>query len=123
MFIQCHLPNRNDELFLLYDSSDFNVEELGFQLEDVEVVEPEKIMSEYKNYPILNLNDFLLRLLRPKERTKTHLLGELGLDSLYQLETEKQKIDAKKSILSRTQRECVLERYNDIITLCLTKNE
>ena len=120
MFIQCHLPNRNDELFLLYDSSNFNVEELGLQLEDVKVIKPEKIVSEYRDYPILNLNEFLLRLLRPKERTKTHLLGELGLDSLQRLETEKQKIDAKKSILSRTQRECVLKRYNDIITLCLT---
>ena len=120
MFIQCHLPNRNDELFLLYDSSDFDVKELGLQLEDVQVIEPEKIQSEYKDFPILNLNDFLLRLLRHKERTITHILGELGLDSLQKLETEKQKIDLKKSTLSKTQRECVLERYNDIITLCLT---
>lgn len=120
MFIQCHLPNRNDELFLLYDSSDFDVKELGLQLEDVQVIEPEKIQSEYKDFPILNLNDFLLRLLRHKERTITHILGELGLDSLRKLETEKQKIDVKKSTLSKTQREYVLERYNDIITLCLT---
>ena len=117
MFVQCHLP-KNDQMFLLYDKTDFDLKELGLELEDVEVIEPNKIMSEYDEVPIMNLNDFLLRMLKHNERTTTHILGELGLDSLYQLTHEKLLIDQKKSKLSSSQRKLVLQRYNDIIDLC-----
>ena len=123
MFISCHLPTKNDEIFLLYDKEDFNVEELGLNLEDVKVLEPNKIIAEYDEYPILNLNDFLLRMLRPKERTTTHILGELGIESFYHLTHEKLLIDKKQSKLSSSQRQLVISRYNDIINSCLTKNE
>ena len=119
MFISCHLPNRNNEIFLLYDKEDFNVEELGLNLEDVQVIEPNKIASEYKDYTILNLNDFLLRLLKHDARTSTHILGELGIETLSQLEKEKELIDNKKSKLSSSQRKSVISRYNEIINLCL----
>lgn len=119
MFIQCHLPARNDEIFLLYDKEDFSVEELGLNLEDVQVIEPNKIMSEYDEFPILNLNDFLLRGLKHNARTDTHVLGEAGIDTLYQLVHEKLLIEQKKSKLSKSKRDIVLKRYDDIIT-CLT---
>ena len=122
MFISCHLPN-NYDLFILYDNKDFDVKEIGLQLENITVLEPKKILTDYSIFPILNLNEFLLRVIKPNERTITHRLGELGLDSFQKLETEKQKIDEKKSSLSKAQREIVLGRYNDIITLCLTQNE
>lgn len=118
MFIQCHLPN-NDQKFLLYDKKDFDVKEIGLELEDVEVIEPNKIMSEYDEVPIMNLNDFLLRLLKHDERTTTHVLGELGIDTLYHLVHEKLLIDQKKSKLTRSQRDKVIKRYNEIIKLCL----
>ena len=117
MFIQCHLPN-NNQTFLLYDKKDFDVKEIGLELEDVEVIEPNKIMSEYDELPIMNLNDFLLRMLKNNERTVTHVLGEIGLDSLYQLTHEKLLIDQKKSNLSSSQRKMVLRRYDEIISLC-----
>lgn len=116
MFIQCHLPNNNQK-FLLYDKNDFDVKEIGLELEDVEIIEPNKIMSEYDELPIMNLNDFLLRMLKPNERTTTHILGELGLDSLYQITHEKLLIDKKESKLSRSQRNKVLQRYEEIIKL------
>ena len=119
MFISCHLPNKNDEIFLLYDKEDFNVEELGLNLEDVQIIESNKIMSEYDELPILNLNDFLLRGLKHNSRTDTHILGEVGIDTLYQLTHEKLLIDKKKSNLSRSKRDIVLKRYNDIIS-CLS---
>ena len=120
MFVQCHLPN-NDQKFLLYDVTDFDVKELGLELEDVEVIEPNKIMSEYDEIPILNLNDFLLRLLNQKARTTTHILAELGIETLYHLTANKLLIDKKQSKLSRSQREMVVQRYNEI-TKCLTIN-
>ena len=116
MFIQCHLPNNNQK-FLLYDKNDFDVKEIGLELEDVEIIEPNKIMSEYDELPIMNLNDFLLRMLKPNERTTTHILGELGLDSFYQITHEKLLIDKKESKLSRSQRNKVLQRYEEIIKL------
>ena len=122
MFIQCHLPNNNQK-FLLYDKNDFDVKEIGLELEDVEIIEPNKIMSEYDELPIMSLNDFLLRMLKHNERTTTHILGELGLDSLYQLTHEKLLIDKKESKLSRSQRDKVIQRYNEITNLCLTINK
>ena len=95
MFIQCHFPNKN-EIFLLYDKEDFDVEKLGLNLEDVQVIESNRIMSEYDEYPILNLNDLLLRSVNPKARTDTHLLSEIKIDTLYQLVHEKLLIDKKK---------------------------
>jgi hypothetical protein len=117
MFIQCHLPNRNDEVFLLYDKIDFDVEKLGLQLEDVQVIEPNKIMSEYDELPIIELNDFLLRLIKPHERTITHRLAEIGIESLYHIIGNKLLIDKKQSNLTRSQRDMVIKRYNDIINL------
>ena len=117
MFIQCHLPAKDDEIFLLYDKEDFSVEELGLNLEDVQVIEPNKIMSEYDEFPILNLNDFLLRGLKHNSRTDTHILGEAGIDTLYQLIHEKLLIDQKKSNLPRSKRDIVLKRYDDIMSL------
>ena len=116
MFISCHLPNKN-EIFLLYDKEDFDVKKLGLNLEDVQVIEPNKIMSEYDEYPILNLNDFLLRVLRPKERTITHILAEQGIETLYHLVANKLLIDKKQSKLSKSQRDMVINRYNEIINL------
>ena len=118
MFIQCHLPNNNQK-FLLYDITDFDIKELGLELEDVEIIEPNRIMSEFDELPIMNLNDFLLRMLKHNERTITHILGELGLDSLYQITHEKLLIDKKESKLSRSQRDKVIQRYNEITNLCL----
>ena len=114
MFISCHLPN-NNQIFLLFDKTDFDIEKLGLNLEDVQVIEPNKIMSEYDELPIIELNDFLLRLLKPKERTITHRLAEIGIESIYHLTANKLLIDKKKSNLSKSQRDIVIQRYNDII--------
>lgn len=122
MFVSCHLPN-NEDLFILYDAKDFDAKELGLNLEKITVLEPQKILTDYSIFPILNLNEFLLRVIRPKERTITHKLGELGLDSFAALANEVDLIYAKKSNLSKSQRDMVLQRYNEIKNLCLTKVE
>lgn len=116
MFISCHFPD-NTDVFILYDKDDFDVEKLGLNLEDVQVLNPTEIMSKYDELPILNLNDFLLRTLRPKERTTTHILAELGIESLYHLVHNKILVDNKTSKFSSSQRKMIVKRYNEIISL------
>lgn len=122
MFISCHFP-ANTDVFILYDKDDFDVEKLGLNLEDVQVLEPTEIMSKYDELPILNLNDFLLRTLRPKERTTTHVLAELGIETLYHLVSNKILIDKKESKFSSSQRRMILKRYNEILSLTNKKDE
>ena len=117
MFILCKFPT-NETQFILYDKTDFDVKELGLNVEDVQKLEPNKIMSEYDEYPIININDLLLKTLRPKERTTTHILAEQGIETLYHLVANKLQIDKKISKLSSSQRKLVVERYNEIINLC-----
>ena len=119
MFILCKFPT-NETQFILYDKTDFDVKELGLNVEDVQKLEPNKIMSEYDEYPIMNINDLLLKTLRPKERTITHILAEQGIETLYHLVANKLLIDKKASKLSSSQRKLVVERYNEIINLCST---
>lgn len=116
MFQLCHLPDKNFK-FLLFDEKDFDLKEIGLTFEG-EVIEPNKIISEYDEYPILNLNELLLKTFRPKERTVSHILSEFGIESLYQLTHEKLLIDQKKSNLPKSKRDMVLQRYQEIMKLC-----
>ena len=116
MFQLCHLPDK-DFKFLLFDEKDFDLKEIGLTF-DGEVVESNKILSEYDEYPILNLNELLLKTFRPKERTVSHVLSEFGIESIYQLIHEKLLIDQKKSNLPKSKRDMVLQRYQEIMKLC-----
>ena len=122
MFVLCHLSGNTDR-FILYDKKDFDLKEIGLQVEDIEILEPNKILTDYSIYPILELNEFLLRIIKPRELTITHRLGELGLDCVASLAHEMDLIYAKKSKLSKRQRNMVLQRYDEIKNLCLTKVE
>jgi len=67
--------------------------------------------------PILQLNEFILRIFNPKKRTTTHVLGENHIDCWAQIENEYNLIQSKQSNLSRSQRDKVIERYNEILNL------
>lgn len=116
MFQLCHLPDK-DFKFLLFDNKDFDLKELGLTFEG-EIIEPNRIVSEYDEYPILNLNELLLKTLKPKERTVSHVLSEVGIETIYQLTHEKLLIDQKKSNLPRSKRDMILQRYQEIMKLC-----
>ena len=121
MFILCKFPT-NETRFILYDKTDFDVKELGLNVEDVQKLEPNKIMSEYDEYPIVNINDLLLKSLRPKERTTTHILAEQGIETLYHLVANKLLIDKKVSKLSSSQRKLVVwEEFCKIIPKTVLK--
>ena len=108
--VVCKFPD-DDKEFLLYDKEEFNPEE--FNLVKVK----DTTVQESLDIPVLKLTDFVLRTMRPKERTDTHILGEIGLETISDLFKEKQLIDQKKSRLSKSQRDIVVKRYNEVINL------
>ena len=107
----CKFKDTEDLEFLVYDKKEFNPEDFG--MEKVR----DTTLEESSDVAIINLNEFLLRNIYPKQRTDTHILGELGLETFDQIKAEKGLIDKKKSKLSKSQRDVVVRRYNDLISL------
>lgn len=117
MFIICHPKESPTDKFILFDKQDINLEELELPLELDETVQFEDLISKYRLLPILSLNEFLLRIINPKYRTATHILGEVGINSFFELEKEFNKIEFKQSNLSKSQRELVIKRYNELLNV------
>lgn len=116
MFCICNIPNQEDDKFVLFDKQeDVDIEQ--FKLENKKDITFEELISEYKRLPILSLNDFVLRTFNPKVRTITHILGECKIDSWEQLENEHKLIELKKSNLSKSKRELVEKRYNELFNV------
>lgn len=116
MFIICHPKDQSEDKFILFDKQDINLEELELPLELDSIIQFEDLISKYRLFPILSLNEFLLRIINPKYRTTTHILGEIGINSFYELEEEFNKIELKKSNLSKSKRDLVTKRYNELLT-------
>ena len=112
-FCVCKLPEQ-EEKFILFDKQEFKPTE--FNLEEIKQIEFKDLPTKYRNYPILSLNDFMLRIFQPKSRTITHILGELGINSFEQLDYEHTLILNKKSNLSSSQRNLVKQRYEELLT-------
>lgn len=115
MFCVCQVPNHIEDAFVLYDKNDFSPD--TYQLIKVKEISFEELISEYKRIPILQLNEFTLRIFKPKARTTTHVLGENGINSWEQIENEYNLIQSKQSKLSKSVRDKIIERYNDIINV------
>lgn len=116
MFALCHFKN-NDNSFVLFDKKEIGevVKEMGVEIEkDFGFEEFEK---DYSLYPLLSLNDLLLRMLKPKARTITHVLDELGISCWVKLKQEYAKTQEKKSHLSCSQREMVIAQYNLVTSM------
>ena len=112
MFVLSQLPN-NDFKFIIYDKKEVNLDD--FSIEKIKDIDLSELESDYANLPILEFNQFLLRTLKPKERTDNHILSELRIETFNELKQEKTRIDAKVSKLSHSQRELVINRYNEIV--------
>lgn len=112
MFAVCKFPDESGDRFIIYDETEFKTDEFGL-VKDEEIKSKEEL-DNYKYYPILSLNDYLLRALNPKARTVTHTLGELGINSWFDLLFEYNLITLKKSNLSKRQRALVELRCNQI---------
>ncbi len=114
MFYICHLSN-DQEQFVVFDKKEFKPKD--FNLEPVKEITVEELKSDYNLLPIVELNEFLLGILASKKRTTTRILAECKIETFKALEYELDLIRQKKSNLSRSQRELVQSRYNEIVTL------
>jgi hypothetical protein len=114
MIYLCHLPNFSDDVFVVYDKEEFKPED--FELEPVKEITLEELKSEYNLFPLLKLDEFLLGVISNK-RTNTRKLAEHGIETFKALVYERELIHAKRSKLSRAERDLVLERYDEILNL------
>ena len=112
MFCLCELDGNR---FIIFDKTEFKPEE--FNLPNPKTVTLEEIKTEYKFVPIIELNDFLLRSIGSHYRTTSHKLGENNINSYYELLTENELISNKKSTKSKSIRELVQFRLNEINNL------
>lgn len=103
---------KSGELIQIYDSEylkDLDLKDLG--MSDIEeITELDEVL------PIYPLNDIILSQL-VKKSTDSQKLESLGIYTCGELAIEKALIDRKKSKLSRSQRELVIQRYNDVLSV------
>lgn len=107
------LPNSDLPEVILFDEKDFKATD--FNLEEVKDITLDELKSEHAFKPLMSLNDFILRTIRPKERTISHVLSECGIECFAALDTEKTKVDLKTSKLSSNQRKMVIDEINFIL--------
>lgn len=103
---------KSGELIQIYDSEylkDLDLKDLG--MSDIEeITELDEVL------PIYPLNDIILSQL-VKKSTDSQKLESLGIYTCGELAIEKALIDRKESKLSRSQRELVIQRYNDVLSV------
>ena len=109
----CNFPeNKLSKDFIVFDKEPFNANDFNFI--SIKEISLEELKSTYSDLPLLDLNELLLKSLRPKERTVTHILAEHNIESLDDLELEYSQIQNKLSTLSRHQRDLVIQRYTEL---------
>lgn len=116
MFALCHFKD-NEINFVLYDKNDIKELAEHMNIEIEKEISFEEMKKDYSFYPIISANDLILRSLNSKSRTNSHVLDELGISRWINIENEWNKIQDKKSKLSKSQRDRVEDLYNFITSL------
>ena len=115
MFKLCHIKEHPDVKFILYDNSDFTVDELGLESESELILKDMKFDNDVANhYPLISYSDLLIRTIKPKYRTESDILHAIGVLNLSDLDCENTLIQLKRSKLSKSQRDLVQKRYQEI---------
>lgn len=116
MFALCHFKD-NENTFVLMDNEDFKevIEHLNIEIE--KELSFEEFDKDYSLYPLLDVSDLILKSLNRNARTSTHVLDELKISCWMAVKKEFNKIQEKKSKLSKLQRDCVCNYYNFVISL------
>ena len=107
MLVKC--KTKNNETIQIYDPDylkDLDLKDFG--LSDIE-----EITELDGNLPIYPLNDIILSQIT-KRSTISQKLINLGLLTWLDILLEFHEIEAKESNLSKSQRDLVTQRYNDI---------
>jgi hypothetical protein len=106
---------------IVFDVKDFKPSD--FNLIEVKEITLDELKKEYALTPMISLNDLILRTIRPKERTVSHVLSECGIECFTALLREYLLItELKASKLSSSQRKMVIDRYNYILSLTTEKD-
>ena len=113
MFALCHFKDKDDS-FVLYDKKDLKEVTEHMNMEIEKEVSFEEFDKDLCFYPMLYVNDLLIRSIKPKARTNTHILDEVGISCWIKLKQEYDKIQEKKSYLSKSQRDIVEQQYHFI---------
>lgn len=113
MFVVCHFKD-TEEKFILYDKNDLKEITQHMNIEIDKELSFDELKNEYASFPLIYTNDMILRGMNKKARTNTHVLDELNLSNFNALEREYNKVLNKKSYLSKSQRDIVVEQYNII---------
>lgn len=116
MFALCHFKDETNS-FVLFDKKDIAEVTKEMNIEVEKDFDFEEFDKNYSLYPLLSLNDLILRMLNKKARTITHVLDEVGISCWVKLKNEFSKIQEKKSYLSRSQREMVISQYNLVTSM------
>lgn len=119
MFYICRInKDVEGDDFVLYDNKSFKPED--FNVHPVREITIEELKSEYNLLPIFSLTDFVLRMIT-KKRTNTSRLADCHVETFRAFEYERDMILQKKSKLSKSQRELILLRYDEIVN-CTTED-
>jgi len=115
MFAFCKFKDKDDH-FVLYDKKDLKeiVEQMNMEIE--KEISFEEFEKDFALYPMLDVDDLIIRTVNHKARTATHILDELGISCLATLKKEYVKIQEKSSRLSKSQRDLVEKQYKYLQT-------
>jgi len=116
MFALCHFKD-DENKFVLMDKEDLKEITEHMNIEIEKELSFEEFDKDYSFYALLSVNDLLLRSLNRKARTTAHVLDELKISCWMAIKKEFAKIQEKKSNLSRSQRDMVINYYNSIVAL------
>lgn len=118
MFKLCHFKEHPDVKFILYNNSDFTVDEFGMECESELSLKDMKFDNDIANhYPLISYSDLLIRTIKPKYRTESDILHAIGVLNLSDLDCENTLIQLKQSKLSHSHRELVQKKYQEIKNL------
>ena len=116
MFALCHFKDDENQ-FILMDKEDLKEITKHINIEIEKELSFEEFDKDYSFYTLLSVNDLLLRSLNKKARTTAHVLDELHISCWMAVKKEYNKIQEKKSKLSRSQRDLVCKYYDAVIAL------
>lgn len=114
MFKLCHIKEHPDVKFILYNNSDFEVDDFGFEVESELTFTNMKFDNDVANhYTIVSYQDLVLKTIQPKIQTDSDKLAKIGIRCISDLDCENTLIQLKQSKLSHSQRELVQKRYQE----------
>lgn len=116
MFVIAHFKDTSDS-FVLIDKEDLKEVAEHMNIEIEKEITFEEFDKDYSFYPLVDANDLIIKAISKRGKTATHKLDSLDISCWIKLKQEYNKIQEKKSNLSRSERELVEKHYDYIKSL------